>query len=458
MKRLFWKIFFSFWLAMILIVISVAWTQYVVNERYGDYRRVHEMLATQTEQVAEAIRINGIDPVRRALREADSGVDGRDRRGRFAQVFVFDQGRREILGRRSPPHVASMTDVTQPPDQRRSPPVHALTVTTPSGTPYRVVAFARVPPPRFLGADREGQLLRTGLAVLISALVCFVLARYLTRPVHRLSWAAREMAAGNLAARVGQPGEYSHDELGQMAREFDRMAGRLEQSIGLQRQLLVDVSHELRSPLARLQVATELARKRSGDSAAVELDRIEAEAERLNDLISELLHLSRQSDAERPLDRESVNLSELLGGIADDARMEAADSDRAVVLSCPDHLNVLANESLLARAIDNVVRNALRYTPDGGSVEVTARVAADGDILIEIADAGPGVASTDLDHIFRPFYRVGEARDRASGGFGLGLAIARTAIERHGGRIEAQNRASGGLRMCIKLPAESVDG
>jgi len=370
-------------------------------------------------------------------------------------VFIFDHQGQELLNRRLRRPLEGALTLGTPPNRTESALYYALTSSDNHGRLYRIVALAARRPPPGSPLSREGWSIRLLIAIVVSALVCLLLARYLTRPMRRLSWAAREMGNGNLAARVSEGGRYPADELGEMGAEFDRMAARLQKSHGLQRQLLLDVSHELRSPLARLQVATELARKRAENVAGAELDRIEQESEKLNDLIGEILHLSRQQDDGQPLILESVDLTEILMSVAEAARIEADQVNCQIKLEVSSALGLTGNPALLERAMENVLRNAVAHTPASSVVTVVAQ-RTDDRIEVTISDQGPGVAEDQLEDIFRPFYRVSQAHDRQSGGFGLGLAIARASIERHGGLISASNLEQGGLKVTISLPIQPV--
>jgi two-component system sensor histidine kinase CpxA len=292
------------------------------------------------------------------------------------------------------------------------------------------------------------------IAALVSALICLLLSRYLTLPLERLRRTTQRFAAGDLSQRVAPTLGRRRDEIADLAIAFDRMAERLEKVFGAQRQLLRDASHELRSPLARLQAALGLARQRGAGAAAKELDRIERETERLNELIGRLLSLSRLEAGVDSAALEPVNLQELLHMLADDARFEAEAHGCRVELHAPGAATVMANPLWLHSALENVVRNAVRYTHAGTAIEITLRDDPERPrwVAVQVRDHGPGVPESDLARLFEPFVRVGEARDRASGGYGLGLAIAERAVRLFGGEIAARNEPGGGLSVVIRLP------
>jgi signal transduction histidine kinase len=293
-----------------------------------------------------------------------------------------------------------------------------------------------------------------GFAILISALVCWWLARYVSKPVERLQASARELAAGNLDARVGEEFSRRRDELGVLARDFDVMAEHVRTLIASKEDLLRGMSHELRSPLARLRVALGLAR-RSGADMSKQLDRIELEAERLDTLIGQMLQLSRLRSAEPTHIKDTVEITSLLGEVVDDARLEASAKDAQVDWVAPGPILVEGDGQLLRSAFENVLRNAVRFTAPGTAVRTELQFAqSQAHLLIE--DRGPGVPVDELERIFEPFYRVAESRDRDSGGTGLGLAITARIVNLHGGTVVARNIEGGGLRVEIKLPARAA--
>jgi two-component system sensor histidine kinase CpxA len=286
-----------------------------------------------------------------------------------------------------------------------------------------------------------------------------VLARYLVAPVERLRRAMRRMAAGDLDVRVSQSMRGRQDDLGLLAADLDIMAERVRNLLETKQQLLRDVSHELRSPLARLQLALSLAR-REDNPAERHLARIACEADRLEQLIARTLKLAR---LERPtsIERAGVNIGELLKNIAEDVAIEADAQGCTVSLQSEGLLDVSGDLELLRSSFENVIRNAVRYSPPGAQVAITARrtqnPAHTECVEVTVRDHGPGVPDKDLKLIFEPFYRVDAARDRAGGGEGLGLAIAARAVDLHHGTIQARNSSAGGLVVSVTLPALKQD-
>jgi two-component system sensor histidine kinase CpxA len=277
-------------------------------------------------------------------------------------------------------------------------------------------------------------------------LLCYWLALHLTSPVRALQKAVERFGRGDLTARVNSA---RRDELGQLARTFDRMAARIETLLAAERRLLLDISHELRSPLARLGVAVELAR--SGEGLDTNLNRIQKESDRLNALVGQLLQVTRAEGDPASLRRDPVRLDELVEQIVNDTLIEAQARGCALRYARRQPVTAPGDPELLRRAIENVVRNAIRYSPPESAVEIS--VALDNaEACIDIRDRGPGVPDESLPRLFDAFYRVESDRDRASGGIGLGLSIARRAIELHKGTVRARN-ANPGLEVELRLPA-----
>ena len=290
------------------------------------------------------------------------------------------------------------------------------------------------------------------VATLISGIVCFLLARYLTSPLSRLRTATSAMAKGELDYRVAHTMGKRKDEIVELAIDFDNMAAQLQKLLSSHKQLLRDASHELRSPLARLQVALGLAQKKSNGDIDKELSRIELETERLNELIGQLLSLARLETNTSEMQFETLNLATLLTEVVDDAQYEASSNKRQVNLENKIDCQINGNPILLKSAIENVIRNAIRYTEENTSVDITMQSSDNNQVIIQINDHGPGIEEDMINKIFEPFVRTSSARDRQTGGYGLGLTIAKRAIDLHNGKITAQNNTQSGMSVLIQLP------
>jgi two-component system sensor histidine kinase CpxA len=293
-----------------------------------------------------------------------------------------------------------------------------------------------------------------GALILIGALLCYLLARHITMPVAQLRTLTSEFSRGDFSARMTLPNVLQRkDEIGGLARDFNVMASRIEVLVNAQHRLIADVSHELRSPLTRLRLALGLLRRRKETDAQTSLARMEREVERLDLLISQLLTLSRLESLSQPPRMEALDLSALVKEVFADADFEATSMDRSVqLLECAD-CRVRGEADLIRSAMENVVRNALKYSHSKTTVYIRLlRCTTNRTAIITVEDEGPGVPGEMLCHIFEPFYRVDEARDRQTGGAGLGLAISHRITILHGGTIVAANREIGGLAVRIALP------
>ncbi len=334
----------------------------------------------------------------------------------------------------------------------------SLAVPVPTRLHGPVCLSATVPPrARLLGVFPESWWSLLPLVELATcAVVSFFLARYLARPIQRIRAAAASFAAGDLSARAGPSLDGRRDEAADLVREFDHMADRVAASMRAQQRFIDDVSHEIKSPLARLSMALGLARREAGAAAAPRFDRMERELRTVTRMVRELLVLSSLQGATTSDRADPVDLAGVVQDAADDLAFEWRERAQVIrVVRCGGPVWVQGDASLLRRVAENVLANALFYTPDG--TEIEAALERHGPwARLTVRDRGPGVPPEALPHLFEPFYRVDEARARNTGGVGLGLAICKRAVELHGGRISAAN-ATPGLSVCIDLPALERD-
>jgi len=497
MGRLFWKFFFSILLAQIAATVGIGGAIWLKNRDSAQQRRLDIDTSPPAEMAIEAAAATLDAAGPKALSRLLENM-GRHR------VYAVDGDGKELLGRIVDPAVLAKARATLDSGDTRV----VRKVTLPNGHPYLLFLPARQRQGGLAVGDTRPLLAGTGLAglgmdgpgpgrppmdgprpgseprdgarpppgtpgpggpgpygprfqpltpfvplaaaLIASLLFAALLAWYFARPIRELRQAFEAASGGDLAPRFADSGKGS-DELSALGRDFDRMTARLRSLMDGQTRLLHDVSHELRSPLARLQAAIGLAHQRP-DRVLASLDRIERESIRMDKLVGELLTLSRLEAGALAPNRQEIDMAELLYGIVTDAQFEAQTQGRTVVQRGEAEVCLLGEPDLLARAIENVVRNAIKHSPEGGTIVVEAGVAG-GQLRIEVLDRGPGVAPTDLATIFQPFFRS-SGTEKDVEGHGLGLAIAQHVVQQHGGTIAAHNRDGGGLRVEIVLPLD----
>lgn len=294
---------------------------------------------------------------------------------------------------------------------------------------------------------------RLAVALVVSGIVSLLLAWSLTRPLRKLQMAAKRMAQGDFDAQGIEAAAGRRDEIGDLAREFKAMAAQLKALVESRQRLLRDVSHELRSPLARLQVAIELASRQAGPASHLRFDRMESECERLNAMIGSVLALSRAEQVDANATATKFDLAALLRNLVSDAQFEGQVDGKGVELAAPETLLFNGHQDLIASAIENVLRNALRFAPPNSSVAVAMHVQAN-RVEISVSDCGPGVSAAELERIFEPFYRASPDGDGHNSG--VGLAIVARAMQRHGGSASARASEQGGLEVVLALPLEQA--
>jgi two-component system sensor histidine kinase CpxA len=469
MHSLFVRIFVLFWISMALIVGgSIAITVTVAAREYESDLQRRPGLAIEASEVLDAGGMPALTHWLAANRHAAG-----DR-----ELFIIGPDGRDILGLRLPDAVVRRLDFFNHgpgagpdpalPQGNFRPPHFAPQILSPDGTAYTVLQVPRRPSV-FGALSLPGiSLTILGIALAVSAFASWWLAQHLSAPIRRIQAGARALASDRLdpdrldarsgRIRVSAGLEGRRDELAVLARDFDAMAERLRANRAAITQLLRDISHELRSPLARMRVAVGLAQ--TGGDPARQMERLEREIERLDHLISQVLKLARLHGTDAPFGREEFDLDEVIENVVRDANFEGAIKGCEVRLSGAAHSRLHGNRELLGSAIENVLRNAVRYSPDNAPVDVDVagpeQSGKSSPVLsIVIRDRGPGVPAGDLERIFEPFYRVAESRDRDTGGEGIGLAITAQVMKAHGGSARALNVAGGGLEVSLRLPGEA---
>jgi two-component system, OmpR family, sensor kinase len=487
MGRLFWKFFLAFWLTLLTAgggIGLIVWLH--TSDRSSEILARGPRAFLLITSATSAYQYGGVEALGKLLRDTERTSDG-------DQVFAVDAQDRDLLGRTVP---QSALAAAQQAARDNSDPASRL-VKAPDGpllllfvsrndaarpliSPERML-FESVLPPRNtppepgqapifgdtggrppqppigdprLQPDQPPPLHWIPISVGLIASVLFsgLLAWYVVSPIRRLRRAFRAFSDGQLDTRVGPSLGHRRDEFGELGAEFDAMAGQLEALISTQRRFFHDVSHELRSPLARLQAAVGIGQQ-SPEKLPQTLERIERETDKLDELVGELLTLARlQSGMSGPLDEE-IDVVGLLQDIVADAEFEAGAAGKRVRYLAHGNAATFCMQGrseLLGRALENIVRNAVKYTLEGGLVEVEVAQEANG-LHIMVADNGPGIPEQEQERIFEPFFRG--TQNNSAGGYGLGLAIARHAITMHGGSIGIANRPRGGLQVDIRLPA-----
>lgn len=368
------------------------------------------------------------------------------------EIYVLDPEGNDVLGRAIPAAVANvdpMPDDSEGPATVRAARLH---VQTDGLVGYRVIGHERFSPMRTVLMRPGGRVLYMTLLLLVSATVSALLARFIVLPVRRLRQAGQKVADGDLTVRVAPSVGGRKDDIARLAHDFDVMTGRVEAARQSQQRLLRDVSHELRSPLARLAAMLSIWRRRADADSMDRIDRMERELERLDELIGEILAYTRM-ETQNGLTFRRTDIVDLVQNIVDDASLEGQTAGKEINLHGVKCCLINLDSRLVQSAVENVVRNALKYTADGTTVDVTI-VEETARVRIIIDDNGPGVPPDTLDKIFEPFYRVEDSRSTTSGSGGIGLAIAERSIRLHGGILTASNREGGGLRVEMVLPTE----
>lgn len=476
MGRLFWKFFLFLFIAQLTTALAVgAFIQFSANDRASKVRLDLSPVSQSLVEAAQStLQFGGLAGLKQLLQRWES-------QDLNHHVYVVNQRNHDLLGRSIPPAVLKKVEKSANTVSNAS--VASVSI---EGEHYFIFVASQRPdrregrlarqqlrqggnlhprsnkrelatPPR---PARLNPLLRTittfplkalMIAALASALFAALLAWYFSKPIHRLRQAFKRAADGDLQFSVANQMGSRHDELSDLGRHFDDMTKRLSALIQGQTRLLHHISHELRSPLARMQMALGLATQ-SPEKAASSLNRIELEAGRMDKLVGELLELSRFESGMVDLNKETFSLNALLDSIVEDAAFEAADKNMKIVSDSKAEFSLIGQIDLLHRAIENVVRNAVKYGPNDSVVNIN--VTSDNkQLTISIADQGAGVLASELEDIFKPFVRGNSGSQVV--GHGVGLAIAKQVVEAHGGSIKARNLEPYGFCISLIFPNNS---
>lgn len=471
MPSLFFKIFLWFWLVIVVVSGTFVVSAAVIRSRSADIDRWRqqyglnlELRAQHSSELLEfggkAALANYIYSLERLVlvNHAASSDSNRD--------YLFDESGRELIGQRASPEILSIVSQMgqDPPGmphffhQER---VAAERIKAQRGEVYTFVMTIPEPPVLHQvlealskGIDGEG-LVRLVEVLILAGVFCLWLARHITLPIDRLRLAVRGIASGHLEERVREEVISRHDELAELGNDFNRMADRIANLVNSQRRLLADVSHQLRSPLTRLNLALALARQRTNTDALEHLDRIEHEAEHLSKLVGQLLMLARVESGVDLDHKEVFDFGVVLHEVASDGDYEAQRRNRGVKFVTSSVWPVEGAFEMLRGAVENIVRNGIRHTADGTNVEIEIEGRSgprNSQMVIQIRDHGSGVPEEDLAGLFIPFYQGSHGIRRSSDGTGLGLAIAERTFRLHGGKVTAANASDGGLIIRFELP------
>ena len=440
MLSLFWKLFLTMWLSIVGFSATIGW----LNDKLAREQWAEEPANTFsrgmiriTQRAQQALQMDG----RKGLRDELLNIPRMTR----SHIYVVDADGQELLGRDNA--------LKQLVDRRTV--MDTTEFENDQGDAYTILTVNRTPPTTLLAPGPQGTALRLVAAAILSALISYFLARSLATPLEELRKASRKIAAGDLATRVSKTMPARQDEIGQLATDFDVMTARLQAMQQANQRLLQDVSHELRSPLARMSVAIEIARQKGVGEIGSEIDRITLESERLESLVNDVLGLLRETSEMVVMSEEDLDLSALMSDLVEVVNYEVPEGKPGVSWVAEQPCVFHGDRELLWRAMENLLRNALRYTdPDLGvllSLDASKRKSR---VTLEVRDYGAGVPEQELEKIFEPFYRVQESRDRDTGGHGLGLSIVANAVKHHGGSIRARNAEDGGLIVAVTLPLD----
>lgn len=462
MTRLYLKIFLTFWLITATIIVGtnvvVHWFDMTPDGSLQSSHLTHDDEPAKRllfQMAGSVINRNAAD-IRKDIRALPAWSS--------PFIFALDDNNQDVLNRSLPPGVlmlAEQLNAKHPYDkiQDRNRKLFGRHITLNDGD---VIKLVTISDGLDEGPDRDiiWELFINNIwplllvSILVSGSACFLLARHFTSSIKRLQETIQKVSKGDLSARVSKHFSGRKDEIASLGHNFDQMTARLEKAMLEQKRLIKDVSHELRTPLARLQFALALAQQRSHGTVDNELEKIKQAADYLGNIITEILSLPVHEQQGWQLD-DTLDLVALLNNIVENYEQMASEKNISIkFISYYDEALVATHGNMLVGVFENILRNAIHYTPHSGNIDIRlTRKADENAFAVVIADSGTGVPQASLNDIFQPFFRTDSARDRESGGHGLGLAIAHRSVTLHYGKIWAENKTSGGLKITVEIPA-----
>jgi two-component system sensor histidine kinase CpxA len=444
-RRLFWKIFLPFWVAQALLLGALYLrVHYRINSEHPWWiQPERHQMPILADLAARTFQEQGPTGLQQLLDDLSL-----TKRSRF---WLVDTSGRELTNRSVPDNIlrgAATAEHNEGLYHSYEANVLVARATTPQG---QYILIAELMPPS-LSERVPGDILWTlKLGTLFSAIVCLLIAHYLTKPIERLRDATHELARGNLDIRAGENLGNRQDEIADLVRDFDTMAGELRNQIQSERNLLSGVSHELRSPIARMRLALLIARHAKEPERNEMLDRLEQDTVQLDSMLERILTVARLESGQLQPHFELIDLNDVIDDVLHDANFEAFSTGATISYQRNGEIRVTGDAGLLHSAVENLVRNAMFYSGREGKIEVRLAKAGD-NAVITVRDNGPGVPENALPLLFKPFYRVDDSRGTTTGGMGLGLAIVRNAVAVHGGSVVARNVSPHGLEVELRLP------
>ncbi|WP_176360024.1 sensor histidine kinase [Desulfosediminicola ganghwensis] len=455
MKSIYWKIFLWFWLSMmgvgILFVSSSFFLESdsLLSKGRENALRSLDRVGNLSVTLFEQNKIRALDRLASRVEETNGFV-----------LYLFSGDGQHLYGDRLPQNANRIINRVLDKEGPAflvfgSRPLVAKPITSNNDKQFIIAAAL---PKRWINEPLNPSYyssVRLWITIVTSAVVCLILAKHISKPITILTKSTRKFAGGKFDERVLPLIGRRRDEFYDLAAGFDEMAGRTEKLISSREELLRNISHELRSPLSRMTLALDLARKKGTPEVETALQRVDKEIVKMNYLIGQVITLSQIEAIHSPVKQDPIDLEELIQKIQKDAELEASSRNCFVEVTKTEKISIAGDYDLIYSAVENLVRNAIRFTNESTAVEISLKtepLLAEKKAVIAIRDHGPGVNDNDLDKLFLPFFQAGTELRTTKRNSGLGLAITLGAVEQHGGKVTARNKDDGGLEVSITLP------